>query len=279
MKIKKAVIAAAGRGTRFLPVTKAYPKELLPILNKPVIQVLIEEIIGAGIEEIAVVHHAESPAVSSYFSPDRSLEKFLRRNNKLDWLESLENIRKRVKKLVFIPQSPTLHYGTGSPIIAARDFIGKEPFAYLYGDDLIGEEIVGTYLKTLTATFVSKKVSAVVAVDRVPWSEVVHFGTIRFKDSSRPELIVRIEEKLSEDNAPSNYVDFGRFILTPEVIRFIETLNPGQHEELMFIEAINELAKKSAVYALPIVGARWLTVGSPAKWLEANLAFQKLWKL
>lgn len=277
-KITKAIIAAAGRGTRFLPVTKAYPKELLPILNKPVIQVLIEELIGAGLTEIAVVHHAQSRALEDYFAPNHSLNKFLRKTNKLQWMESLEIIRRKVKKLVFIPQSPDLHYGTGSPLIAARDFIGTDSFAYLYGDDLIGEEVVGAYLKSLVSTFVSKKVAAVVAVDRVPWQEVVHFGTIRFKDNNKPELIVRIEEKLSEDNAPSNYVDFGRFILNPDVIGFIESLKPRTSEELMFIEALNELAKNSAVLAKPISNARWLTVGSPGKWLEANRAFQKLLK-
>ena len=117
-----------------------------------------------------------------------------------------------------------------------------------------------------------------VAVDRVAWPEVVHFGTIRFKDNNKPERIVRIEEKLSEDTAPSNYVDFGRFILNPDVIGFIESLKPRASEELIFIEALNEMAKNSAVLAKPISNARWLTVGSPGKWLEANLAFQKLWK-
>ncbi len=278
MEIKKAVIAAAGRGTRFLPVTKAYPKELLPILNKPVIQILVEEVLGAGIEEIAIVHQAGNRAVWRYFANDTALERFLLKNNKLHWLESLEKVRKQIKKIVFIPQSPTLRYGTGSPLIAARHFIGKDSFAYLYGDDLIGEKNPGSFLKTLLDTFVNKKVSALIGVAKVPWPDVVHFGTIRFKDNSRRKLVARIEEKLSQENAPSNNVVFGRFILNPEVIGFIETLNPGEHEELMFIEAINAMAKKSAVLAKPISHARWLTVGGPAKWLEANLAFQKLWQ-
>lgn len=278
MEIKKAVIAAAGRGTRFLPVTKAYPKELLPILNKPVIQILVEEVLGAGITEIAIVHQAGNRAVPLYFANDPTLERFLLKNNKLYWLESLETVRKQIKKIVFIPQSPTLRYGTGSPLIAARHFIGNDSFAYLYGDDLIGEKNPGSFLKTLLDTFVTKKVSAVIAVARVPWPEVVHYGTIRFKGDARGKLISRIEEKLPEKLAPSNFVDFGRFILSPSIISLIETLKPEEKEELMFIEAVNDLAKNSAVLAKPISHARWLTVGGPGKWLEANIAFQKLWQ-
>src|SRR5574343_238852 len=133
-KITKCVIAAAGRGTIFLPVVKSYPKELVPILSKPNIQYLIEEAIGTGITEIAIVHRLGENTLEKYFSPDADLEKYLSDNNKLEYLDSLKNIWSKAK-LTFIEQDPNLPYGTGSPLLTAKPFIGNDNFIYMYGDD------------------------------------------------------------------------------------------------------------------------------------------------
>ena len=135
MSVTKCVIAAAGRGTRFLPVVKSYPKELVPILSKPNIQYLIEEAIGAGITEIAIVHRLGENTLEKYFSPDSDLEKYLTDNNKLEYLDSLKNIWAKAK-LTFIEQNPDLPYGTGSPLLSAKKFVGLDPFIYMYGDGL-----------------------------------------------------------------------------------------------------------------------------------------------
>ncbi len=138
-KITKGVIAAAGWGTRFLPVTKAYPKELLAILNKPNIQYLVEEMIGAGIDQIMIVHRQDNNKLAEYFAKDKKLIEFLKKNNKESFLASLKNIWEKAK-IDFIPQDPSLPYGNASPILSAKNFIGNDPFVYMFGDDIIAEE-------------------------------------------------------------------------------------------------------------------------------------------
>ena len=133
--ITKAVIAAAGRGTRFLPVVKSYPKELVPILSKPNIQYLIEEAIGAGVTEIAIIHRLGENSIEKYFSPDADLEAYLTQNNKLAYLDSLKAIWSKCK-LTFIAQPANLPYGNGSPVLAAKEFIDADDFVYMFGDDL-----------------------------------------------------------------------------------------------------------------------------------------------
>jgi len=145
-KITKALITAAGRGTRFLPAVKSYAKELVPILNKPQIQYLVEEAIAAGITEICIVHRPSDTSLKNYFTPDSELTDYLTKINKLDAIESLQKIWDSTK-LIFIPQDPTLPYGNASPILAAKSFIGLNPFVFMFGDDLTVEKEIGRYLK------------------------------------------------------------------------------------------------------------------------------------
>ena len=135
MNITKAVIAAAGRGTRFLPVVKQYPKELIAILDKPQIQYLVEELIGAGITDICIVHRHGDPSIKRYFTPDPELENYLEKNQKETYLDSLRSIWSKVN-FKFIPQPRHLPYGNASPVLAAKNFIQNDPFIYLFGDDI-----------------------------------------------------------------------------------------------------------------------------------------------
>lgn len=274
--IRKAVITAAGRGTRFLPVTKAYPKELLPILNKPIIQLLVEEVVAAGINQIAIVHLHGNPLIKHYFSPDLELERFLKQTGKEEVLEGLKELKRKIRDLRFIPQPRSLAYGTGAPVLAAKSFIGDEPFVYLYGDDLVLEPKTGQYLKSLIKTFQKYQALAVLGVQKLPWKEVVHYGTIKFSKKSKiPYRIAAIEERLPSNKAPSNFALFGRFVVAPQVIEILKDQKLSSYKELFFTDTITTLAQKSIVVAKPIKEGKWLTTGDPRRWLEANREFQK----
>lgn len=273
--VKKAVIAAAGRGTRFLPVSKAYPKELLPILAKPAIQYLVEELIGAGIEKIAIVHLHGNQAIKRYFSPDLELEAFLKKVNKKDWLGKLRRIGERVE-FRFIPQPRRYPYGSGTPVLAAKSFIGKEPFVYVYGDDLVLEKSPGAYLSKLRDLFEKKKAVGAVGVQALSKEKVPWYGTIEFKKKNRDFYQVgAIREKLSFEKAPSNLTVFGRFVLSPAIISILADQKLSQTNELFLTDAITTLAEDDLVLAKELEAGKWLTIGTPESWLEANLEFKK----
>ena len=272
--IKKAVIAAAGRGTRFLPVTKAYPKELLPIANKPIIHYLIEELIAAGINRVAVVHRWDNDLVPNYFRKDAGLQKFLKKNGKEDLLAELNAHRRALKELTFIPQPLHFRYGTGSPLLAAKNFIGGDDFVYVYGDDLVLEETSGTFLRSLIAAFEEEEAAAVIGAQKVKWVEVQNYGTIEFKKRrGRLAQVVKVCERSSRELAPSNLVQFGRFVLSSKIVDAVSVLRPKGKTELMFPDAVNLIAKKGKVFCAPIKGGRWLTTGDPLSWHRANVAF------
>ena len=270
-RVKKGVIAAAGRGTRFLPVTKAYPKELVPILEKPNIQYLVEELLAAGVEEIAIVHRHGNNQIKRYFSPDPELEEYLKTNQKEAFLENLRLIWKKARVLKFIPQSPKLPYGSASPILAAKSFIGKEPFVFMYGDDMVVEKKPGAYLKNLIKIFQQQSnVKVVAAASPVSWEEIDRYSSIKYKKGGLPYQIDKVFEKLPRDQAPSNITLFGRFVVSPEIFSVLQkqTLSKG---ELFFTDAVNVLAQTGIAIGQPVKDAQWLTTGDPLRWLETNL--------
>lgn len=270
-RVKKGVIAAAGRGTRFLPVTKAYPKELVPILEKPNIQYLVEELLAAGVEEIAIVHRHGNNQIKRYFSPDPELEEYLKTNQKEAFLESLRLIWKKARVLKFIPQSPKLPYGSASPILAAKSFLGQSPFVFMYGDDMVVEKKPGAYLKNLIKIFQQQSnVKVVAAASPVSWEEIDRYSSIKYKNGGLPYQIDKVFEKLPRDQAPSNITLFGRFVVSPEIFSVIQkqTLSKG---ELFFTDAVNALAQTGIVIGQPVKDAQWLTTGDPLRWLETNL--------
>ncbi len=270
--IKKAIIAAAGRGTRFLPVVKAYPKELVPILSKPNIQYLVEEAIGAGITEIAIVIRSGETKIQNYFSEDINLEKYLTENNKIEYLDSLKKILSTTK-LTCITQDPNLPYGTGSPLLAAKDFIGSDPFVYMYGDDLTVEEKAGEFLSQMISTFEKYNTAIVIAVKDVGKEEIHKYGCAQYmEDPNYPNRISAMLEKLPADQAPSTFAQSGRFVVSPKVFPILEKQGLSRDNELWFADAENTLAKTDIALTQAYTSKNlWLTTGDPLCWLKANI--------
>ena len=272
MTITKAVIAAAGRGTRFLPVVKAYPKELVPLISKPNIQYLIEEAIGAGVTQIAIVHRLGENSIEKYFSPDPELEKYLTDTNKLEYLDSLKSIWDKAK-LTFIPQPTNLPYGNGSPVLAAKNFIGTNDFVYMFGDDLTVEPIPGQFLSKMINTFNQYSPASVIAVKDVGLEEISRYGSAQYmEDPNYPHRISAMLEKLPADQAPSTFAQGGRFVISNKIISVLENQPTGQGNELWLADAQNYLAKNDVVLTQAFeADADWLTTGDPLRWLIANI--------
>ena len=271
--INKAIIAAAGRGTRFLPVVKSYPKELVPILSKPNIQYLIEEAIGAGITDIAIVHRLGENSIEKYFTPDADLEKYLIENNKLAYLDSLKSIWAKAK-LTFIAQPADLPYGNGSPILAAKEFIGSDHFVYMFGDDLTVEPIPGQFLSQMITTFDQYQPDSVIAVKDVGKEEISRYGSAQYiEDAQYPHRISAMLEKLPADQAPSTFAQGGRFVISNKVVDILEHQSTGLGNELWLADAQNNMAKNGIVLTQAFEGeSDWMTTGDPLRWLEANIA-------
>lgn len=271
--IRKAVIAAAGFGTRFLPVVKAFSKQLVPVLGKPNIQYLVEELVAAGIKEIAITHRPDDTLTKKYFLPDPILEKYLKKTKKENLMESLDNLLKKIKRLEFFPQGEKFPYGNASPILAAKNFIGNDPFVYLYGDDLLLEKNPGETIKTLINTFEKYKADVVAMAEKVPMAEIVRYSSVKYyKNSQIPYQIEDVIEKPKIEEAPSNTLIACRFIVSPLVFKALakQEIVKG---ELWFTDAVRSMAKNGIAIAQPVKGATWLTTGDPLRWLKANIEF------
>ena len=274
-KISKGVIAAAGLNSRFLPASKAVTKGLIPVLEKPVIQYLVEEMIGAGINQIFIVHNHGDPSIKRYFTPDPKLKKALAEKGKSRLIESLEKIQAQAK-LEFRPQPRTrLPYGNATPILVAKNFIGDQPFVYDFTDDIIIEDWPGYCLARMIKIFKKYRASVVTAVQEVEKKEVIHYGCVKYaNDPKCPHRIEKIIEKPPVDQAPSNMVQDGRFVLSSQIFRVLDKL-PIRNNELWLADAIDQLVGKSTVIAEPLKNGVWMTTGDPLRWLAANLAMAK----
>jgi UTP--glucose-1-phosphate uridylyltransferase len=271
--VKKAVISCAGLGTRFLPVVKAFQKELVPILDKPNIQYAVEECVGAGIEEIALVVRPGNIQTKKYFTPDDELAKSLESIGKSAYLDSLKSIWAKVKRLEFFEQDPKLPYGNGTPVLVCKEFIGNENFAYLFGDDFILEENTGSVLADLINVFEKYQAAAIELVQKVPESEFNRYGMVEYKkESGVPNQMESIIEKPEISQAPSDMAQVGRFVCTSKVINELENQPLGKGNELWFADMMNTLSHKDIVIAEPIKTGVWSTTGDPLRWLETNIA-------
>lgn len=266
--INQAVVAVAGSGTRFLPITKIVPKELLPVLNLPVIHWLLEELIQSGIKDIIIVTKNEDSLIKQYFNkPNNSLKRQLRDKNKLKQLTSPDRISKSAK-LTFIKQGERLPYGNGSPILAAKKLL-KEIFVYCFGDDLVLASPPAT--QQLSQAFQKEyNLSAAVAVQRVAKTEIDRYGIVKLQYQTN--YLSEIIEKPTLKEAPSNLAVFGRFILTKKIIPILENLPLGKDKELWLVDALHQLTKQGKVLAQPIKG-EWLTTGDPLNFLKANIKY------
>lgn len=266
MKVRKAVIPAAGLGTRFLPATKALPKEMIPIVDKPAIQYIIEEIVDSGIEDILIITGRGKRAIEDHF--DRSVEVNQAAEKKGDqsMLETLETIEK-LADIHYLRQKEAL--GTGHAILKARNHIGQEPFAVLYGDDLVTSET--PCIKQLMELY-EKYNCSMLAVKEVPPERVSDYGIISGKHINDVYLLEDLIEKPAVDKAPSNLALLGRLILEPGIFDVLEQIPKSSRGELELTDGIKTLAKRKAVYAYNISG-EWHTVGDQLSYLKTTVEF------
>jgi len=268
-KIKKAVIPVAGFGTRFLPVTKAMPKEMLPIIDKPVIQYIVEEAVQSGIEDIVLVTGASKRAIEDHFDYNYELQNWLKKQGK-------EELREEVKKIadlanfIYIRQKGP--YGNGTPVLNAKKVIGNEPFAVIWGDDLFINKNGKPRLKQLIDVY-NKYQDPVLTAIKIDDEGTKKHGVIDgIKVEEKVYQIKKIIEKPGPQKAPSKIGTIGAYILTPDIFEALEQTKIGQGQELWLVDAIFNLSKKRPIYAALVEG-KYYDTGSKLGWLEANVDF------
>lgn len=267
MKVHKAIIPAAGLGTRFLPATKAQPKEMLPIVDKPALQFIIEEAVASGIEEILIITGRNKKSIEDHFDKSVELELELEHKGKLDLLEQVRQISDMVNIHYIRQKEPK---GLGHAIYCAKSFIGDEPFAVLLGDDIVhGDK---PCLKQMLEVHDEYKTS-VLGVQTVPDSDVHKYGIVEGKQiEDRVYKVRSLIEKPSLEVAPSNVAVLGRYIINPVIFDILENTKPGKGGEIQLTDALNVLAQQEAMYAYDFVGKRY-DIGDKVGFLEATVDF------
>lgn len=264
-KVRKAIIPAAGLGTRFLPATKAMPKEMLPIVDKPMIQYIVEEAIASGIEDILIVTGKGKRAIEDHFDHSFELEQNLLQKSKFDLLEKVLHSSK--VDIHYIRQKEPK--GLGHAIWCARRFIGNEPFAVLLGDDIVQSEV--PCLKQLINLY-EETSSSVLGIQEVPEDQTQRYGIIDPMESSGRRIrISRLVEK-PEKNAPSNLAIMGRYVLTPEIFNYLDNQKPGSGGEIQLTDAIQSLTEHQKVYGYQFEGNRF-DVGEKLGFILTTIQF------
>lgn len=267
MKIRKAIIPAAGLGTRFLPATKAQPKEMLPIVDKPTIQYIIEEVVASGIEEILIITGRNKKAIEDHFDKSIELEMELERKNKKQLLSLVKRISGMVNIHYIRQKEPK---GLGHAISYGRCFVGNEPFAVLLGDDIVDSKI--PCLKQLIEAYEEYK-ATILGVQTVATEDVSKYGIVDGDFlGERVYKVNSLIEKPAASEAPSNIAIMGRYIITPEIFDILENTRPGAGGEIQLTDALNVLAQKQPMYAYNFEGRRY-DVGNKLGFLEATVEF------
>ena len=265
--IKKAIIPAAGLGTRFLPATKAQAKEMLPIVDKPTLQYIIEEAIASGIEEILIVTGRNKKSIEDHFDRSVELELELEQKGKTAMLEMVQDISNMVNIHYIRQKEPK---GLGHAIHCAKSFIGDEPFAVLLGDDIVDAST--PCLKQMIDAYDEYK-TTVLGVQEVARENVDKYGILDVKHiEDRVYKVKDMVEKPSIEEAPSNIAILGRYIITPEIFNILENQAPGKGGEIQLTDALQTLATKEAIYAYNFEGRRY-DVGDKLGFLEATVDF------
>ena len=262
MEVKKAVIPAAGWGTRFLPATKAQPKEMLPLIDKPAIQYIVEEVRDSGLKDLLLITGKTKRSIEDHFDRSVELEDFLREKNNNSMLGLVEDIA-QLMDIYYVRQKEQL--GLGHAVYCARNFINDEPFAVLLSDDIILgdppclQQMIDAYHRSGTA---------VVAVMEVPNEEVHKYGIVTPVGNSNQDLfsVSSLVEKPSRDKAPSNLAVIGRYILLPEIFDILEDIPPGRGGEIQLTDALNILAQQGKVHAYRFTGQRYDIETNWASW-------------
>ncbi|MDQ0899986.1 MULTISPECIES: UTP--glucose-1-phosphate uridylyltransferase GalU [unclassified Paenibacillus] len=264
-KIRKAIIPAAGLGTRFLPATKAQPKEMLPIVDKPAIQYIVEEAIESGIEDIIIVTGRNKRAIEDHFDKSVELEMMLEEKGSTQLLEIVQSVS-NLADVHYIRQKQPL--GLGHAILCARKFIGDEPFAVLLGDDILQSSPPG--LKQMMDIYEQSETS-VIAVQEVPWEDVSKYGIVSPSSSlDKYQLIEDLVEKPDRDQAPSNLAVIGRYIIMPEIFGILERQEPGRGGEIQLTDALRVLNRQQQMAAY-LMQAKRYDVGDKMGYIEATI--------
>ena len=267
MTVKKAIIPAAGLGTRFLPATKSQPKEMLPIVDKPTLQYIIEEAINSGIEEILIITGRNKKSIEDHFDKSVELQLELEQKGKQEMLEMVRDIANMVNIHYIRQKEPK---GLGHAIHCAKSFIGDEPFAVLLGDDIVDNEI--PCLKQLISAYDEYKTS-ILGVQEVAKEDTNKYGILDVKYiEDRVYKVKDMVEKPDVDKAPSNVAILGRYIITPAIFDILENQEPGKGGEIQLTDALKTLGKQEAIYAYNFEGRRY-DVGDKFGFLEATIDF------
>ena len=265
MKIRKAVIPAAGLGTRFLPVTKSVPKELLPILDKPMLQYVVEEAAEAGIEEVIIVTSPGKETIAAYFQPDPALENHLAASGSRDLLDQVRHVSSLAEVRFVIQEQPL---GLGHAVLTAKAAVGDQPFAVMLPDDIVAHTpgVLAQIMEVGTGFD-----AGVVAVERVPWEVVENYGVADAVEiEERVHRIRQLVEKPPREQAPSNLTIVGRYLLPPEIFSCLERTPPGARGEIQLTDGLSFLLGSQMLYAHEFLGRRY-DGGTPLGLLRASL--------
>lgn len=269
-KIRKAIIPAAGFGTRFLPATKAVPKEMLPIVDKPTIQYIVEEAVASGIEEILIITNCYKACIENHFDNSFELEKKLEASGDMERLEMVKDIASLANVFSVRQKNPR---GLGHAVLCAKSFVGDEPFAILLGDDIVVNKNGKTATQQLVEAY-EEFGGSVVGVQKVADSQVHKYGIIDPKENltERCASVKGFVEKPKLEDAPSNFAILGRYVLTPKILELLETQAPGKGNEIQITDAIDRLTKEENVFAYDFEGNRY-DVGDKVGFLKAQIDF------
>lgn len=268
MKITKAVIPVAGFGTRFLPATKAQPKEMLPIVDKPIVQYVVEEAVASGITDIILVTGAGKRAIEDHFDHNSELYNWLAKQGKLELKAEIKKIAE-MANFIYVRQKGS--YGNGTPVLSARAIVGNEPFAVLWGDEFIYSN--PPRLKQCLKVF-EKYGDTVISGVRVDKKDVHKYGIAETVPVEKNVYQIKsLVEKPEPKNAPGNLAMIGCYILTPDIFDELAALGPGKGDEIWLTDAIKSLMKKRPAYACEIKNATYYDTGSKLGWLRANVDF------
>ncbi len=266
MKVRKAVITAAGWGTRFLPITRSQPKEMLPLVDRPLIQYSVEEAIDSGIEQIIIVTATGKRAIEDYFDRSFDLEVFLERKGETGLLKQMREISGMVD-ICYVRQEEQL--GLGHALLMAKNMVGNEPFAVMLPDDIIESKVPG--LKRMLEVY-EKYRGGVIAVEQISDADTRRYGVIKPKQLARRVYeVLGLVEKPALSKAPSRLGIVGRYVLTPSIFAILENTPPGKGNEIQLTDALNTLLKQEKLYACELDGTRY-DAGTPLGWLKANIA-------
>ena len=268
MRVRKAVLPAAGFGTRFLPASKAIPKEMMPLVDRPIIQYAVEEAVSAGIEQIIIVISSGRSAIEDHFDSDPVLERWLEERGDIELLRAVRRISE-IGTIAFVHQKEQLDLGHA--VLMAKELVGDEPFAVLLSDDVIvnpgGTPVTGQLIEIYQAHR-----GSVIALQRVPRSEVSRYGVVDPRHEEGPLVeIGDLVEKPAVEDAPSDLAVLGRYVLSPKIFDILESTQRGAGGEIQLTDAIRDLSHEQPVFGYQFSGVRH-DAGTRIGWLQANIA-------